>query len=91
VTEEVAWLSSKIDAVKVTKQTLTALQDTQTTLQSKLNSVTSEAINLNIYWEVNGHRLPPEPDKTFKHNLSTLFSISFNLIMFVASFKTLVK
>ena len=76
VTEEVAWISSKIDAVKVTKQTLIALQDTQTTLQAKLNSITSEAINLNIYWEVNGHRLPPEPDKTF--NDSTLLGIDVN-------------
>jgi hypothetical protein len=76
VTEEVEWISSKIDAVKVTKQTLTALQDMQTTLQAKLGSTTSEKIVLDIYWEVNGYRLPSEPDSQV--NNSTLLGIDSN-------------
>lgn len=76
VTEDVQWISSQNNAVKVTNHTLTALQDSQTTLQAKLNNVASEAIDLNIYWEVNGYRLPPEPDATV--NNSTLLGIDVN-------------
>jgi hypothetical protein len=76
VTEEVEWISSKINVVKVTKYTLTALQDTQTTLQAKLGSTLSDKITLDIYWEVNGHTLPPEPDSQV--NNSTLLGIDSN-------------
>jgi hypothetical protein len=34
------------------------------------------AIFLNIYWEVNGHSLPPEPDS--KVNNAALFGIDSN-------------
>lgn len=76
VTESVEWISSQNNAVKVTNHTLKALQDRQTTLQAKLNNVTSEAIILNIYWEVNGYRLPPEPEATV--NNSTLLGMDVN-------------
>ncbi len=36
--------------------------DVNVTVQAKVGATLSIAVRLNIYWEVNGHRLPPEPD-----------------------------
>jgi hypothetical protein len=76
ITDKVEWVVTPSDAVKVTNTTLTALKDTSTTVKAKLGAVTSDAISLNIYWEVNGHTLPPEPDKAV--NDSTLLGIDSN-------------
>ena len=76
VTEEVEWIVSKEKVIKVTKNILTALQDRQITLHAKLGSIFSEKISLDIYWEVNGYRLPYEPDS--KVNNSTLLGIDVN-------------
>ncbi len=76
VTDSVEWIVTPSDAVKVTSTTLTALQDKATTVKAKLNSVASEAVSLNITWTVNGHTLPPDPDKAT--NDSTLLGIDAN-------------
>ena len=76
VTDKVEWILTPGGTVKMTNTTLTALKDIQTTIQAKLGNVLSEVIDLSIYWEVNGHRLPPEPDKTL--NDSTLLGIDAN-------------
>ena len=76
VTNNVEWVVTPSDAVKVTNTTLMVLQDKATTVKSKLKSVISDAINLNITWIVNGHTLPPEPNKTL--NDSTLLGIDVN-------------
>lgn len=76
VTDAVEWVVIPSDAVKMTNAALTALQDKATTVKAKLNTVTSDAVSLNITWTVNGHTLPPEPDKTV--NDSTLLGIDSN-------------
>jgi len=76
VTDNVEWVVIPSDAVKMTSTTLTALQDKATTVKAKLNTVTSDAVSLNITWIVNGHTLPPEPDKAT--NDSTLLGIDVN-------------
>jgi hypothetical protein len=76
VTSQVTWEIVPRDAVKIKANTLTALKDTSVTIQARLGTVTSEPIKLSIYWEVNGHRLPPEPDKAV--NDSTLLGIDVN-------------
>ena len=76
VTGKVAWIVTPSDAVKVTDTTLTALQDKAVVVKAKMNTVSSNAVSLKITWIVNGHVLPPEPDKTL--NDSTLLGIDVN-------------
>ena len=66
------------DAVKIDykTKTITALKDTNVTIQAKIANTLSNKIKLNIYWEVNGHRLPPEPDP--KVNNATLLGVDSN-------------
>ena len=45
-------------------------------MQAKVGTTLSNTVNLNIYWEVNGHRLPPEPDSAV--NNSTLLGVDVN-------------
>ena len=76
VTGKVEWVTVPNNTVEVTNTTLTALQDKATTVKAKLKGKTSNAIDLNITWVVNGHTLPPEPDKAL--NDATLFGIDTN-------------
>lgn len=76
VTDKVEWVMTPGDAVKVTETTLTAFQDKAVTVKAKLQNTLSNIITLDIYWEVNGHRLPPQPDKAI--NDSTLLGIDIN-------------
>ena len=76
VTHEVKWISSHEDAVEISKNILFSKQDTNITLQAKYEGITSNALALEIYKEINGHRLPPEPDETL--NNSTLLGVDVN-------------
>jgi len=76
LTEQVEWIVTPPDAVRISGRTLTALRDVNVTLQAKLGSKTSNPVTLSIYWEVNGHRLPPEPDP--KINNATLLGVDIN-------------
>jgi len=76
ITDKAEWIIDKKDAIKITNHTLKALKDTNVTLQAKVGKVTSNPVKLVIYWEVNGHRLPPEPDP--KVNNSTLLGVDVN-------------
>ena len=66
------------NSIKVDYQnkTLIALKDTNLTLKAKIGNIISNPQMLNVYWEVNGHRLPPEPDP--KVNNSTLLGVDVN-------------
>ena len=76
VTEQVEWIVTPNDAVKVTDATLTALYDKETSIKAKVGTTLSNVINLNIVWIVSGHTLPPEPDK--EENDKTLLGIDSN-------------
>lgn len=76
VTDTVEWILSSSDTVKITGATLKVFQDKATTLKAKLNNTLSNEISLDIVWIVNGHTLPPEPDKAT--NDSTLLGIDVN-------------
>ena len=76
VTEKVEWIVTPKDSVTVLEKILIAKKDNQTTLKAKLGSTLSNSMNLNITWTVNGHTLPPEPDKAV--NDSTLLGIDVN-------------
>ncbi len=72
----VEWLINPKDAVSIEGTTLTAIKDTNVTIQAKVGNTFSNKVTLNIYWEVDGHRLPPEPDP--KVNNATLGGVDSN-------------
>ena len=76
IINKVEWLITPKDAVAIKGNTLTALKDTNVTLQAKVGNALSNKVTLQIYWEVNGHRLPPEPDT--KVNDATLLGVDVN-------------
>jgi len=76
ITKDVQWIISPKDAIKITDHTLTALKDTNITLRAKVGNQTSNPVTLTVYREVNGHTLPPEPDKAL--NDATLLGIDVN-------------
>ena len=81
IDNNIEWIITPKEAIQINKTTLTAIKDTNVTIQAKVTNflnqtITSNKTNLNIYWEVNGHRLPPEPDP--KVNNSTLLGIDSN-------------
>ncbi len=75
-TDKVEWLNTPKDAVAIKGNTLTALKDVNVTLQAKVGNTLSNKVTLDIYWKVNGHRLPPEPDP--KVNDTTLLGVDVN-------------
>jgi len=83
LTKNIEWVVSKKDALKIKNTKLTAIKDypTPITIEAKVKNslnkiVTSNKESLKIYWEVNGHRLPPEPDP--KVNNATLLGVDVN-------------
>jgi hypothetical protein len=76
VTDKIEWIIDNADTVKITAHTLKALQDKPVRLRTRLNGKLSNEIALSIYWEVNGHRLPPEPDPAL--NNATLGGVDSN-------------
>ncbi|PHQ56670.1 MAG: hypothetical protein COA30_03810 [Sulfurimonas sp.] len=76
VTNEVEWITSNSNIVKIDKNIITPLSEGTTTLQAKLNTQTTQEISLTVYKEINGYKLPPEPDETL--NNSTLLGIDVN-------------
>jgi len=72
----IEWLINPKDAVEIKGDTLIARKDTNVTIQAKVGNTLSNKVHLNIYWEVNGYRLPPEPDP--KINNATLLGVDVN-------------
>jgi|GEM_PF-2242770 len=76
LTDQAVWIITPQGSVEINGTTLTALKDTNVTLQAKIGTLVSNTLNLDIYWEVNGYKLPPEPDPAV--NNSTLLGIDSN-------------
>ena len=76
LTSGITWIITPSDAVTIRGNTLTTLKDGNVTVQAKVGTTLSNKVTLNIYWEVNGHRLPPEPDPAV--NNSTLLGVDVN-------------
>lgn len=76
LTSDIEWVMTPTDSVEMNGMMLTVLKDVNTTIQAKVESILSNSLNLELYWEVNGHTLPPEPDPTV--NNSTLLGIDSN-------------
>lgn len=76
VTDEVEWILSDTNAAQITQKSLHAKKDTNIFIQAKLGTISSNTLALEIYKEINGHRLPPEPNPTI--NNATLLGIDSN-------------
>jgi len=76
VTENIEWIITPKDAVKIEENTITAKKDTDVTIRARYRGRVSNPVTLHIYWEVDGHRLPPEPDP--KINNATLLGVDVN-------------
>jgi len=76
ITDKVEWINTDSNTLQITKHHLKAKQEKNIILQARLNAVTSNAVALEIYRKINGHKLPPMPDKTL--NDSTLLGVDSN-------------
>lgn len=76
VTDKVEWLISNPNIITIDKNVITPIAEGTTTLQAKLNTQTTVEISVTVYKEINGYKLPPEPDETL--NNSTLLGIDSN-------------
>ncbi len=74
--DEVVWNIEPKKSLQVSNTTLIAKQEGEVILNAEFQGKTSKARQLNIYWELNGHKLPPKPDQ--KVNDSTLLGIDSN-------------
>jgi hypothetical protein len=76
VTNNTKWILSDTDAVEIQKNTIRTKKETNIIIQASYQSITSNPQAIEIYKEINGHRLPPEPDPTI--NNSTLLGVDSN-------------
>lgn len=76
ITDDVEWIISNSSIVSIDKGTITPLSEGSSTLQAKYNNQTTALISITVYKEINGYKLPPEPDETL--NNSTLLGIDVN-------------
>ncbi len=76
VTNDVEWILSNSNIVSIDKNIITPLSEGTTSLQAKFKNQTTIEISLTVYKEINGYKLPPEPDETL--NNSTLLGIDVN-------------
>ena len=76
ITNEVEWVIEDNSIVSVTNGTVKGLKEGTTTLQAKYNNEVSSSITINVYKEINGYKLPPEPDPTV--NNATLLGVDSN-------------
>ena len=77
VTNEVEWIYADKLALDIKNNILKTLhKDTNIFLQAKYNNKLSNRVALEIYIEINGHRLPPEPNPTI--NNATLLGVDSN-------------
>jgi hypothetical protein len=72
----IEYIIAPADSVDMNGTVLTAKKDSDVIVQSKVGTTLSNTLNLTIAWIVNGHVLPPEPDKAL--NDSTLLGIDTN-------------
>jgi hypothetical protein len=76
VGENITYIATPAENVEVNGSTLAAKKDGNVTLQAKVGNTLSNVLKLNIIWVVDGHTLPPEPDKAT--NDSTLLGVDVN-------------
>ena len=76
VTDQVIWSVTPENSLNIKNQHLQAVQDGNITLKAKLGNTQSNSLHVNVFWKINGYRLPPEPDP--KVNNATLLGVDVN-------------
>jgi len=76
VDENITYIITPAEYAEVNGSMLTAVKDGSVTVQAKVGTTLSNALNLTITWVVDGYELPTEPDKAL--NDSTLLGIDTN-------------
>ena len=76
ISQDVEWIVGDNSVITMQTNTLSALQEGKTTLQALYETTKSVELQVDIYKEVNGYKLPLEPDETL--NNSTLLGIDSN-------------
>jgi len=76
ITDKVEWIIKPKEAVKIEKRRLIAKEDVNVTIMARYKNEISNKERVEIYWEVDGHRVPPKPDP--KKNNSTLLGVDVN-------------
>lgn len=76
ILNNIEWIIQNNSIVSISNNTLSGLKEGVTTIQAKFNNITSTPVTAVVYKEINGYKLPPEPDPVV--NNSTLLGIDFN-------------
>ena len=76
ITKNIQWIIQDNSIVTINNTTLETLKEGTTTIQAKIDNTTSNKLRITVYKDVNGYKLPPEPDETL--NNSTLLGIDSN-------------
>ncbi|MFT5661588.1 MAG: hypothetical protein ACI9TV_002235 [Sulfurimonas sp.] len=76
ISNRIEWIIQDTSIVSITNNTLSGLKEDSTTIQAKFNNILSEPIQIVVYTEINGYKLPPEPDPVI--NNSTILGVDFN-------------
>jgi len=76
ISSKAEWIIEDNTIASVTDATLKALKEGATTLQAKYRDKSSLKLNITVYKEINGYKLPPEPDP--KVNNATLLGVDSN-------------
>ena len=76
ITDNINWDIQDNSIISIDNNTLKALKEGTTTLSATVDNHTSNTISITVYKEINGYKLPPEPDPTI--NNSTILGIDSN-------------
>ncbi len=77
ISSQVQWIIPNTQEVEIQQAKLKALKEGLLSIDARYNNITTtKALNIRIYKEINGHKLPPEPNKAL--NDSTLLGIDVN-------------
>ena len=76
ITQDVTWIVGNDSIISTDTNKIIALEEGETTLQALYEAKKSTEIKVRVYKEVNGYKLPLEPDETL--NNSTLLGIDTN-------------
>ncbi|MDT8338793.1 MAG: Ig-like domain-containing protein [Sulfurimonas sp.] len=76
ILDNIEWRIQNNSIASISNNTLSGLTEGVTTIQAKFNNITSTPVTVVVYKEINGYKLPPEPDPAV--NNSTLLGIDFN-------------
>ena len=76
ITKNIQWIIQDNSIVTINNTTLETLKEGTTTIQAKIDNTTSNKLSITVYKDINGYKLPPEPDETL--NNSTLLGIDSN-------------